>query len=191
MTENVIATRDRILAAAYAQFYRSGFARVSMDAIAKAAGVTKRSVYYHFESKDALAGAALENQQSHMLALFRSWGEAPAASAAEFVTRLFENLDNWSRNRHWTGSGFTRMAFELADMPGHPVRRVSRNHKRSVERWLAEKLSTYGLTDADQAAREIVILIEGTMSLTLIHGTSEFAKTAGNAARTLVEFRTG
>lgn len=191
MAEPAIATRDRILAAAYAQFYRSGFARVSMDSIAKAAGVTKRSVYYHFESKDALAGAALENQQSHALNLVRSWGDAPAASAAEFVTRLFESLDRWSRDRRWTGSGFSRMAFELADMPGHPVRKVSRNHKRSVERWLAEKLSTFGLADTDQAAREIMILIEGTMALTLIHGTSEFAKTAANAARTLVDFRSG
>lgn len=190
MTESAIATRDRILAAAYAQFYRSGFARVSMDSIAQAAGVTKRSVYYHFESKDALAGAALENQQSHALNLFRSWVEAPAATATEFVTQLFENLDRWSRNRHWTGPGFTRMAFELADMPGHPVRQVSRNHKRSVERWLSEKLSTYGLVDTDQAAREIVILIEGTTALTLIHGTSHYTKSAADAARALVGFRT-
>lgn len=190
MAEPEMATRDRILDAAYAQFYRNGFARVSMDAIADAAGVTKRSVYYHFESKDELAGAALENQQSQALNLVRSWGEAPAASAADFVTRLFENLDRWSRNRHWTGSGFTRMAFELADMPGHPVRQVSRNHKRSVERWLAEKLSAYGLTDTDRAAREIVILIEGTMALTLIHGTPHYSKSAADAARVLVESRT-
>ena len=44
MAKDPPATRDRILHAAYALFYREGFARVSVDAIAKAAGVTAEVV---------------------------------------------------------------------------------------------------------------------------------------------------
>jgi AcrR family transcriptional regulator len=189
MTESSKATRERILVAAYGQFYRSGFMRVSMDAIAKAAGVTKRSVYYHFESKDALAHAALENQQRQALDLVRSWGNAPASSAEEFVTLLFGNLDRWSRRRGWTGSGYTRLTYELADLPGHPVRHASSAHKKSVERWLSGKLSELGCKDADRAAGEIMILIEGTMSLILIHGPSDYATIAAGAASAIVQHR--
>lgn len=163
--------------------------RVSMDAIAKAAGVTKRSVYYHFESKDALAHAALENQQRKALDLVRSWGDAPASSAEDFVTRLFGQLDSWSRSRGWTGSGYTRLTFELADLPGHPVRHASSAHKKSVERWLSEKLSEHDCEDADRVAGEIAILIEGTMSLVLIHGPSNYAEIAADAGRSLVRRR--
>ena len=47
-------TKGRILSAAYRLFYKQGFSRVSVDAIADLAGVTKRTIYYHFDSKDEI-----------------------------------------------------------------------------------------------------------------------------------------
>jgi AcrR family transcriptional regulator len=52
-------TRRLILENAYQLFYRHGFARVAVDAIAARAGVTKRTLYYHFRSKDDLLAAVL------------------------------------------------------------------------------------------------------------------------------------
>ena len=46
--------RAAILAAAVAEFRASGFAATSMDRVAATAGVSKRTVYNHFPSKDAL-----------------------------------------------------------------------------------------------------------------------------------------
>lgn len=51
------ATRSRIIGAAEGLFYEHGLRSVSVDAIAARAGVTKRTLYYHFESKDALIAA--------------------------------------------------------------------------------------------------------------------------------------
>src|SRR4051812_30362651 len=62
-------TRRVILDAAYESFYRRGFARSSVDEIAGMADVTKRTLYYHFESKDQLLAAVLEMQ--HGLSLMR------------------------------------------------------------------------------------------------------------------------
>jgi len=45
-------SRRRILDAAYELFYRKGYSRVGVDEIAAFAGLTKRTLYYHFESKD-------------------------------------------------------------------------------------------------------------------------------------------
>jgi AcrR family transcriptional regulator len=47
-------TRLRILHAAYGLFRQRGFTRVNVDEIAVAADVAKRTLYSHFESKDAL-----------------------------------------------------------------------------------------------------------------------------------------
>lgn len=49
-----------ILEAARAEFLERGFDNVSMDAIADRASVSKRTVYNHFESKDALFKAITE-----------------------------------------------------------------------------------------------------------------------------------
>ncbi|MDM4767761.1 TetR/AcrR family transcriptional regulator [Pelomonas sp. SE-A7] len=46
--------REAIVQAALAQFREHGFQRASMDAIAAAAEVSKRTVYNHFPSKDEL-----------------------------------------------------------------------------------------------------------------------------------------
>ncbi len=51
--------REDILAAAVAEFRAFGFAGTSMDRIAATAGVSKRTVYNHFSSKDELFAAIL------------------------------------------------------------------------------------------------------------------------------------
>ncbi|MGD0988420.1 MAG: TetR/AcrR family transcriptional regulator [Candidatus Sulfotelmatobacter sp.] len=53
-------TRDRLLQAASREVYRSGFQSASLDTILAAAGVTKGALYYHFDSKEALGYAVVE-----------------------------------------------------------------------------------------------------------------------------------
>ncbi len=189
MPRKSLRTRERILAAAYRLFYRRGFARVSMDAIAETSGVTKRSIYYHFESKDALVSAVLQNQQARALALFESWATTPANSPAEFLSNIFLQLERWSTSANWRGSGYTRLTMELADLPGHPARKAARQHKRAVEDWLTVKLSEFGARRPQELARATAILIEGSLSLILIHGELGYAAAASKAAETLAAGR--
>jgi len=53
-------TRERLLQAGYRAVYRSGFQSASIDAILAATNVTKGALYYHFESKEALGYAIIE-----------------------------------------------------------------------------------------------------------------------------------
>ncbi|HEX4067212.1 MAG TPA: TetR/AcrR family transcriptional regulator [Acidobacteriaceae bacterium] len=53
-------TRQRLLQAAFREVYRYGFQSAGLDAILAAANVTKGALYYHFESKDALGHAIIE-----------------------------------------------------------------------------------------------------------------------------------
>jgi len=56
----VEARRETILNAAKDVFFEEGYGQASMDRIAEAAGVTKRTVYAHFASKDALFAAVVD-----------------------------------------------------------------------------------------------------------------------------------
>src|SRR5215469_8479775 len=53
-------TRERLLTAGYQEVYRSGFQSASIDTILAAANVTKGALYYHFESKEALGHAIID-----------------------------------------------------------------------------------------------------------------------------------
>jgi AcrR family transcriptional regulator len=179
-------THKRIIDAAYRLFRRKGFTRVSMDDIAAAAGVTKRTVYQHFESKDALVGAVLTAQHELALAAFRTFGDGMAGSPEEMVAAMFEQLAQWSDTPRWAGSGFTRLVVELADLPGHPARRAARRHKALLEQHLAERLAQAGVANAERTAREIWLLSEGAISMILVHGDRRYAEAAGQAALSLL-----
>ena len=53
---------ERLLRAAADLFAREGFAATSLDSVASAAGVTKGSLYHHFEGKADLFEAVFERQ---------------------------------------------------------------------------------------------------------------------------------
>lgn len=55
---------DKILEASTSMFFGQGIKAVSMDDVAKAVGISKRTLYEHFESKDLLVVACLQRMQS-------------------------------------------------------------------------------------------------------------------------------
>jgi TetR/AcrR family transcriptional regulator len=59
-------TRAAILRAAVREFAQSGISGARTDAIAKAAGVNKALLYYYFQDKETLYGAALDHSLSQL-----------------------------------------------------------------------------------------------------------------------------
>jgi TetR/AcrR family transcriptional regulator, transcriptional repressor for nem operon len=53
-------TRQRLLQAAFREVYRYGFQSAGIDSILAATNVTKGALYYHFENKEALGYAIIE-----------------------------------------------------------------------------------------------------------------------------------
>jgi len=180
------ATREKILTAAYTLFYRRGFARVGVDQVAAAAGVTKRTLYDHLRSKDDLLAAVMERQSALALQRLATWAVEPGGDAAALVAGLFDELARWSRKPRWEGPGFTRLAMELADRPGHPARRLARRHKATAEAWLAQAFAARGLEDAAAKARQVQILLEGSMALLLVHGERDYLEAGRQAALKVV-----
>ncbi|TGP21840.1 MULTISPECIES: TetR/AcrR family transcriptional regulator [unclassified Mesorhizobium] len=180
------ATRPVILQAAYKLFRRRGFFRVGMDEIAGAAGVTKRTLYYHFASKDALLTAVLASQHERTFADFQNYGIDLSGGADALIDKLFEGLVKWSSKPRWAGSGFTRLAIELADLSGHPARSIARQHKALMERNLEAMLAQANVPAPKERARELIMLIEGAMVMILIHGDRNYCTAAVHAAKRLV-----
>lgn len=189
MPRSKAQTRRRILDAAYDLFYRRGFVRVSIDEVAARAGITKRTFYAHFESKDALLAATLDLHHGLALERTRRWSVALAERPEALVERLFADLATWAARPRWQGPGFTRLAWELADLPGHPARTVARRHKAAIEDWLADQLATMHPEGARERARQVMVLLEGCQSLMLIFGDPSYAATAARAARHILAER--
>jgi AcrR family transcriptional regulator len=179
--------RTRIVDAAYESFWRLGFRRSSVDSIAARAGLTKRTVYGYFRSKDDLLAAVLQRYEELAAERLERIGDRMPADRIGLVDSFFGQLSGWaSTTPRWSGSGFTRLVVELADLPGHPARAIARRAKAKTESWLAERLAGARVTDAPKHARQMMLLVEGAMALTLIHGGRDYIDAAAQAAKQLV-----
>lgn len=181
--------RERISAAAFRLFRQKGFLRSGVDEIADAAGVTKRTLYAHFGSKDELLARVMATQAELALDVFRSDFAPDAGNAREIVATLFRDLGRWASTPRWAGPGYSRLAAELADLPGHPARAIARRHKSELETLLAGRLASAGVDDSRVLARQIWLLMEGAMMTMLIHGDPVYIDAAADAALVLLAGR--
>jgi AcrR family transcriptional regulator len=84
---------ETILAAAERAFLASGFGAVTMDAIAREAGVSKATVYAHFAGKEALFGAFVARVSERRFQGFSAEALDPADIAASLTTIARRFLD--------------------------------------------------------------------------------------------------
>lgn len=179
-------TREAILESASKLFYSEGIRAVSMDSVAEKANVTKKTLYYHFASKDDLIEGYLVGRDQPNLALFTKWFNDNPGPIWSKVQAIFTQLSVSVQHPKWRGCGFLRTAGELANMPGHPAMKAAAKHKCNVERWLADELAGEGVEHASSVARQILILLDGAFSGMLVHRDVDFIKQAGEAAAVLV-----
>ncbi|HEV7337113.1 MAG TPA: TetR/AcrR family transcriptional regulator [Bosea sp. (in: a-proteobacteria)] len=185
MTEPESPTRKRIVDAASKLFYAEGIRAVSVDAVAEKAGLTKRTLYYHFESKDELVAAYLEARDQPNLKLMAGWFDAAKGGLPEKVEAIFQNLARAARNPRWKGCGFLRTAAELAALPGHPAIRIGARHKAGFESWLSGACAAHRIAAPQELARQIVLLMDGAFAIMLIHRDPAYVEAAGRAAAAL------
>ncbi|MGO4334867.1 TetR/AcrR family transcriptional regulator [Labrys sp. KB_33_2] len=186
MPGSATTTRERIVSAAARLFYDKGIRNVGVDAVAAKAGITKRTLYYHFTSKDDLIAAYLAARDQPNLALFRRWFDEAQGDIASKVEAIFRNLAVAARHPRWKGCGFLRTAAELADLPGHPAIKVGAAHKKRFEGWLRLELEREALADAGLLARQVVLLLDGSFAVVLLHRDPDYMEAAGKAAATLI-----
>ncbi len=186
MSRTTERTRERILEAGFRLFFREGYARVSMEMIAAQARMTKRTLYNHFDSKDQLLGAVLESQNRRSLGRFKDWTATADETVAGFLDQFFAKTAAWASSVRWRGSGFTRLAMELADLPGHPARRIAARHKAELEKWMEAEFRARGSREPKRDARTLALILDGAVSLSLISGNRDYILHARRVALDLL-----
>ena len=88
-----VGKAEAVLAAAERAFLAGGFGAVTMDMIARQAGVSKATVYAHFISKEALFGAVIVNLSERRYAGFTADALDPADIEASLTTIATRFLD--------------------------------------------------------------------------------------------------
>ncbi|WP_456267467.1 TetR/AcrR family transcriptional regulator [Kushneria sp. AK178] len=188
-TLTALGARERLLEAASALFYRDGIAATGIDAIIKRAGVARKSLYNHFDSKAVLVAVYLDRRHAEWLSLFearRAQSHTPTARVLA-VFLAYQDHAEWAYERGFRGCGLLNVAGELP--VGHDGREMVRRHKQQVESLLAAPLVelTGDEEAAQRRARQLAFLLEGAMVRAGLEGDSRCVREAHDMAATLLE----
>ena len=140
MPRSAAHTRQQILDTAYVLFRGKGFTRASMDEIAAASKLTKRTLYYHFRSKDELLAAMLEAQHELALAAFKTFGDRLSGTPEAIIDGLFKGLGGlvgYAALRRLGLHAPGHRACRSARPPGPPHRATAQGHARRPSRGAA------------------------------------------------------
>ncbi|NIM94529.1 MAG: TetR family transcriptional regulator [Anaerolineales bacterium] len=91
--EEALVTRENILSAALQVFSQNGYSATRLEDIARAAGVTRGAIYYHFGSKEELYIALVTERSAGINQLAEeiiTKGGTPIETLRRFLVRMFE-----------------------------------------------------------------------------------------------------
>jgi AcrR family transcriptional regulator len=178
------SARDRLLHAAALLTYTGGIEATGVDAIARTAGVTKRTLYQHFRSKDELVGAALAMRDQPALDSLRAAVERRIARGALPVDALFASLAKVFEGDAYRGCAFLNAGLEVADA-GHPVHPVTRSHVDGRAALVADLCRQEGVDDRD-VHEAVRLIVEGAFVVSATQRDAKMAERAGRAARAVL-----
>lgn len=167
-----------MLAAADRLFYEQGIRAVGVDAIADAAGVTKRTLYYHFSTKEALVAAFLDTRDGlTRLALERTAGEH--ALPGDRILAIFDHFEQWFATPAYRGCPFNNA---VAAQAGDEAAMIVRRHKAAFAGWLADQAQLGGAHAPKQVGAELLVLVDGALNGGMVFGSPESARVARGLA---------
>ena len=152
MNERILQTADRL-------FYLQGIRAVGVDTIAAEIGISKRTLYNHFPSKDALIAAYLT----------RRFGE-PRPSDKPPVAQIlgtFDVLERRFADKGFRGCPFVNAVAEMG-AEDRAVRKIAVAFKESRRVWFRDRLLELGVTDAEALATQLVLLVDGAIAQDLV-----------------------
>ncbi|MFD6276493.1 TetR/AcrR family transcriptional regulator [Streptomyces sp. NPDC060209] len=152
----------RIVAAAEELFYNRGITAVGVDLIAERSGVTKRTLYNRFGSKDHLVAAYLTQRDQRWRSLVRAAADA-CDDPVEAVTAPFDALRTWS-GTNTRGCAFINALAELPD-PSHPAHLIAANQKLWLLNLFEELATAAGCSGPATLATQLLVLHEGALAM--------------------------
>jgi len=170
MQQRILDTADRL-------FYGQGIRAVGVDTIAAEIGISKRTLYNYFPSKDALIVAYL----SRRFVPAKPSDRPPL----EQILGVFDWLARWFASDAFRGCAFVNAVAELGE-PKHDAAKIAVAFKEQRRLWLRDLLARTGAADPESLATQIAILVEGAIVAALVRGDPRMADAARAAARVLL-----
>jgi AcrR family transcriptional regulator len=159
--------RQRLIDAAADLFYRKGIGAVGVDLVSKAAGVSKRTLYQQFGSKEQLVAEALGARGEEVLSWYLGPGDDTDLPPRQEILAVFGRLSDLMTDDSFRGCPFINTVTELAD-PRHPARAVAVACKERVREHFRSQAGRGGAENPPWLASQLLALFDGAIVATVM-----------------------
>jgi AcrR family transcriptional regulator len=170
MKARILETADRL-------FYLQGIRAVGVDTIAAEIGISKRTLYNHFPSKNELIAAYLAGR----------FKQVPASDKppVEQILGTFDRLERGFAAKGFRGCPFVNAVAELG-AENRSVKKIAIAFKESRRIWFRDLLMQLEVGDANGLATQLQLLVDGAIATDLVRNDPSAARAAKDAARVLL-----
>jgi AcrR family transcriptional regulator len=175
-------TRQRLIDAAGRRFYRDGFRNVGIDQILTEVGISKTAFYKHFECKEDLVLAALEDHHRAMLDTFRNVArERGGPTPIGQLRALLDVVEHFVESDDFQGCIFVNVAMEFP-LPHEPAHIAAAKNKQAIEDMVHGLAVEAGAADPRSLAKELCLIMEGAYVTRHVTGDKHSARFARRVA---------
>ncbi|MEV6978324.1 TetR/AcrR family transcriptional regulator [Kitasatospora sp. NPDC093806] len=177
--------RERLLLAAQELTYRQGVG-VGVDAILKASGVARRSLYEHFGGKDGLLAEVLRRSTAEDEAQYRATMAAAGADPRARLLAVVDRLGVIAADPDFRGCRYLAADLGLAD-PAHPGHEVTRAYRSTVHGLFEAEFRALGHARPGFAADQLLILVDGLLAAGLTRPDARAAAASRELAEHIID----
>jgi len=179
-------TRQRLIESAIRRFYRDGFRNVGIDQILADVGISKTAFYKHFESKEDLMLAALEDQNRWLQETFRAlMQERGGPTALGQLHALLDVVEQLIESDSFQGCIFVNVAMEFP-LPHEPAHLAAAQNKQEIEDLVHSIAVEAGASDPRALAKELCLIMEGAYITRHVTGNKSTVDVARRIAQLVI-----
>jgi len=178
--------REQLIQAALELFNKDGFHAVGINAISERAGVTKKTLYHHFKSKEELILAVLRYRDERLRNYFMRSVEARAESPAGRLLAIFDVAEELFKQDDYYGCLFVGAMHEYPD-PGTPIGHMCREAKGLLHDYIKGLAEKAQLQRPGPLSEQLALLLEGAITMAQVNNSSLSAVQARKAAEVLIQ----
>ncbi|WP_281309934.1 TetR/AcrR family transcriptional regulator [Flavobacterium flavigenum] len=177
--------RDKMIKSAYDIFYKNGFHATGVDAIVESTGISKRTLYKHFESKEGLIIAAVNYYHKITYGAITDYIEKSAVDksvdkALMIFDFLKELVDAGNLDGCFAMNAKTEYAHKAAE-----IESACDDHTNSLIVLIEKYLSEAKIKESKLLSIQIIMLFEGAILRSKGTESSLPIKLAKSAAKVL------
>lgn len=178
--------REHLIETAIEVFSEHGFHATGIDTLLERAGMSKRTLYTYFRSKEELILAVLRHKDGLLRNQLMSTVNKVGGDPETRLLAIYDVAEAWFKQKDFFGCIFINAVGEYAS-DDSPIRQISIEYKRLMRSYILSLCSQLEIESPNDLADALALIFEGAIVTAQVSNNSQSAKTAKKVAATLIK----